>query len=51
MTLREMASSTWRSPIRRKPSSKTSIEAKGVEMQKRKDKWIGRELWLRKGKL
>lgn len=40
MTLREMASSTWRRPIRRKPSSKASIEAKGVEMQKGKDKWL-----------
>lgn len=38
--LREMASSTWRSPIRGKPSSKTSTEAKGVEMCKRKDKWV-----------
>lgn len=36
-----MASSTWKSPIRWKPSSKTSTEAKGVEMcKKRKDKWV-----------
>lgn len=41
LTLRDMASSTWKSPIRWKPSSKTSTEAKGVEMcKKRKDKWV-----------